>query len=53
MSSIVEDRNEVPRAVTTEPGNGGGGGEPRRPGILEALRAYLRGIKHSPRIESL
>lgn len=52
MSSIVEERNEVSRPVTTEPGDGGGG-DPRRPGILEVLRDYLRGIKHSPRIESL
>jgi len=50
MSDVLEN-SDTPDVVLSG-GNGDGGGEPRRPGLWESVVAYLRSIKHSPRIES-
>jgi len=51
MSSGLMDQDETRDAAVTAGDNGGGGG-PRRTGLWDAFVAYLRSIKHSPRIES-
>ena len=50
MSDVLENGDTLDGVLPG--GNGDDGGEPGRPGLWEAVVAYLRSIKHSPRIES-